>query len=45
MPTVATDVRSTYVRLHTKRQTYVENMDSHVVKNALSELLGYVNVA
>ena len=43
IPDVATDVRSTYLRLHTKRDTYVEDKDFHIVTNALSELRGYVN--
>jgi hypothetical protein len=43
IPDVATDVRSTYLRLQTKRDTYAEDKDFHIVKNALSELRGYLN--
>ena len=43
IPDVATDVISTYLRLHTKRDTYAEDKDFHIVTNALSELRGYVN--
>ena len=43
IPDVATDVKSTYLRLLTKRDTYAEDKDFHIVTNALSELRGYVN--
>ena len=43
IPDVATDVRSTYLRLHTKRDIYAEDKEFHIVKNTLSELRGYVN--
>ena len=42
IPDVATDVRSTYLRLHMKRDTYAEDKDFHIVKDALSALRGYV---
>ncbi len=42
IPDVATDVRSTYLRLQTKRDIYAKDTDFHIVKNALSELRGYV---
>jgi hypothetical protein len=42
IPDGATDVRSTYFRLHAKRDTYAEDKDFHIVKNALSELRGHV---
>ena len=31
IPDVATDVRSTYLRLHTKRDTYADDKDFHIV--------------
>ena len=40
---MAKGVRSTYLRLHAKRHIYAEDEDFHIVKNALSELRGYVN--
>ena len=43
IPDVATDVRSTYLRLHQKRHTYAEDKNFQIVKDALSELRGYVN--
>ena len=43
IPDVATDVRSTYFHLHKKRHTYAEDKNFHIVKDALSELRGYVN--
>ena len=42
-PDVATDVRSTYFRLHQKRHTYAEDKNFQIVKDALSELCDYVN--
>ena len=44
-PDVATDVSSTYLRLHAKRHIYAEDQDFHIVKDALSELRGYVTKA
>ena len=43
IPDVATDVKSTYLRLHAKRHIYVDDEDFHIVKDALSELRGYVS--
>ena len=43
IPDIATDVRSTYLRLHQKKHTYAEDKNFHIVKNALSQLRGYVN--
>ena len=43
IPDVATGVRSTYLLLHEKRHIYAEEENFHIVKNALSELRGYVN--
>jgi hypothetical protein len=43
IPDVATDVSSTYLRLHAKRHIYAEDEDFRIVKDALSELRGYVN--
>ena len=43
IPDVATDVSSTYLRLHQKRHTYAEDKNFHIVLNALSELCGYVS--
>ena len=43
IPDVATDVRSTYFRLHAKRHMYAGDQDFHIVKDALSELRGYVS--
>ena len=43
IPDVATDVRSTYLRLHQKRHTYAEDKNFQIVKDALSELRGFVN--
>ena len=43
IPDVATDVRSTYLRLHAKRHIYADDQDFHIVKDTLSELRGYVN--
>ena len=43
IPDVATDVRSTYLRLHQKRHTYAEDKNFQIVKDALSELRGRVN--
>ena len=40
---VATDVRSTYFRLHAKRHMDAGDTDFHIVKDALSELRGYVS--
>ena len=45
IPDVATDVSSTYLRLHAKRHMYAEDQDFHIVKDALSELRGYVSKA
>ena len=42
---MATDVRSTYLRLHAKRHIYAEDQDFHIVKDALYELGGYVSKA
>ena len=36
-------MRSTYLRLHQKRHTYAEDKNFQIVKDALSELRGYVN--
>ena len=44
-PHVATDVSSTYLRLHAKRHIYAEDQDFHIVKDALYELGGYVSQA
>ena len=43
IPDVATHVRTTYLRLHQKRHTYAEDKNFQIVKDALSELRGYVN--
>ena len=43
IPDVATDVRSTYLRLYAKRHIYAEDEDFHIVKDALSQLRGYVS--
>ena len=43
IPEVATDVTSTYLRLHAKRHIYAQDKDFHIVKDVLSELRGYVN--
>ena len=43
IPDVATDVNSTYLRLHGKRHIYADDVDFLIVKNALSELRAYVN--
>ena len=43
MPDVATDVNSTYLRLHAKRHMYAEDKNFHIVKNALSECRGSVS--
>ena len=43
IPDVATDVSSTYLRLHTKRDTYAEDKNFRIVKNAVSLLRGHVN--
>ena len=43
IPDVATDVRSTYLRLQMKRDTHAEDKDFNIVKDALSKLRGYVN--
>ena len=43
IPDVATDVRSTYFRLHAKRHIYAEDEEFRIVKDALSELRGFVN--
>ena len=43
IPDVATDVSSTYLRLHAKRYIYAEDEDFRVVKDALSELRGFVH--
>ena len=43
IPDVATDVSSTYLRLHAKRYIYAEDEDFCVVKDALSELRGFVH--
>ena len=40
---VATDVSSTYLRLHAKRHIYAEDEEFRSVKDALSELRGFVN--
>ena len=42
---MATDVRSTYLRLYAKRHLYAEDQDFHIIKDALSELRGYVSKA
>ena len=42
IPDVATDVDSTYLRLHQKRHTYAEDKDFTIVRGALYELSGYV---
>ena len=43
IPDVATNVRSTYFRLQAKRHIYADDHDFHIVKDALSELRGYVS--
>ena len=43
IPDVATDVSSTYLRLHAKRHIYAEDEDFRIVKDALSELRGFVD--
>ena len=43
IPDVATDVSSTYLRLHAKRHIYAEDEDFRIVKDALSQLRGFVN--
>ena len=43
IPEVATDVTSTYLRLHAKRHIYGRDKDFGIVKDTLSELRGYVN--
>ena len=43
IPDVATDVSSTYLRLHAKRHIYAEDEDFRIVKDALSELRGSVH--
>ena len=42
IPDVATDVSSTYFRLHQKRHTYAEDKNFTIVLGALYELRGYV---
>ena len=42
IPDVATDVSSTYLRLHQKRHTYAEDKNFTIVRGALYELSGYV---
>ena len=43
IPDVATDVSSTYLRLHAKRHIYAEDEDFRIVTNTLSQLRGFVN--
>ena len=43
IPDVAAYVSSTYLRLHTKRHIYAEDEDFRIVKDALSQLRGFVN--
>ena len=43
MPDVATDVSSTFLRLHAARENYAEDQDFLLVKDALSQLRGYMN--
>ena len=43
IPDVATDVSSTYLRLHAKRHIYAEDEEFRIVKDALSELGGFVS--
>ena len=43
IPDVATDVSSTYLRLHAKRDIYAGDEDFRIVKDALSELCGFVD--
>ena len=43
IPDVATDVSSTYLRLHAKRHIYAEDEDFKTVKDALSQLRGFVD--
>ena len=43
IPDVATDVSSTYLRLHAKRHIYAGDEDFRIVKDALSQLRGFVN--
>ena len=40
---MATDVSSTYLCLHAKKHIYAEDEDFRIVKNALSQLRGFVN--
>ena len=43
IPDVATDVSSTYLRLHAKKHIHAEDEDFRIVTNALSQLRGFVN--
>ena len=43
IPDVATDVRSTYLRLHAKRHIYADDQDFPIVKDTLSMLRGNVS--
>ena len=45
IPDVATDVTSTFLRLHTKSNIYAEDEDFRIVKDALSVLRNQVNKA